>query len=78
MSNLSLARVDPARINQINLPGDVLADLQDAFNFYDKAGDQYISMTHFRNILHNFGFHRLSKKEIDEELKKHDSDFLKR
>ena len=27
LSNLSLARVDPARINQINLPGDVLADL---------------------------------------------------
>ena len=35
-------------------------------------------MTHFRNILHNFGFHRLSKKEIDEELKRADSDFLKR
>ena len=35
-------------------------------------------MTHFRNILHNFGFHRLSKKEIDEELKKADNDFLKR
>ena len=35
-------------------------------------------MTHFRNILHNFGFHRLSKKEIDEELRKHDPDFLKR
>ena len=74
----SLARVDPARINQINLPGDVLADLQDAFAFYDKENNGYISMTHFRNILHNFGFHRLSKKEIDEELKKHDSDFLKR
>ena len=74
----SLARVDPARINQINLPGDVLADLQDAFAFYDKENNGYISMTHFRNILHNFGFHRLSKQEIDEELKKHDSDFLKR
>ena len=36
-------------------------------------------MTHFRNILHNFGFHRLSKKEIDEELKtRADPDFLKR
>ena len=35
-------------------------------------------MTHFRNILHNFGFHRLSKKEIDEDLKKADPDFLKR
>ena len=35
-------------------------------------------MSHFRNILHNYGFHRLSKKESDEELKKADSDFLKR
>ena len=35
-------------------------------------------MIHFRNILHNFGFHRLSKKEIDEELKRADSEFLKR
>ena len=78
ISNLSLARVDPARINTVNLPGDVLADLQDAFAFYDKENNGYITMTHFRNILHNFGFHRLSKKEIDEELKKHDSDFLKR
>ena len=35
-------------------------------------------MSHFRNILHNFGFHRLSKKEIDEDLKRADPDFLKR
>ena len=76
--NISLARVDPARINTVNLPGDVLADLQDAFSFYDKENNGYITMTHFRNILHNFGFHRLSKKEIDEELRKHDPDFLKR
>lgn len=73
-----MARVDPARINSYNIPSDVMADLQDAFHFYDKEGLQYISMTHFRNILHNFGFHRLGKKEIDEELKKADSDFLKR
>ena len=76
--NLSIAKVDPARINSYPLPGDMLADLQDAFNFYDKANDGYISMNHFRNILHNYGFHRLSKKEQDEELKKADSDFLKR
>ena len=75
---MSLARIDPARINQYPLPGDVLADLNDAFNFYDKEGTNCISMTHFRNILHNFGFHRLSKKEIDEELKRADPEFLKR
>ena len=35
-------------------------------------------MTHFRNILHNFGFHKMSKKEIDEEVKKADPEFLKK
>ena len=35
-------------------------------------------MTHFRNILHNFGFHKMSKKEIDDELKRAHSDFLKK
>ena len=76
--NHSYAKVDQGRINSYPLPGDMLADLQDAFNFYDKAGDHYISMNHFRIILHNFGFRRLSKKEQDEELKRADSDFLKR
>ncbi len=46
MANISLARVDPARINTVNLPGDVLADLQDAFSFYDKENNGYITMTH--------------------------------
>ena len=32
-------------------------------------------MNHFKNILHNFGFHRLSKKEVDEELKRADNQF---
>ena len=35
-------------------------------------------MNHFRNILHNFGFHRYSKKDIDEELKKGDPNILSR
>ena len=82
LSTLSIARVDPSKINSVNLPGDILADLTDAFHYYskddDKDGGNYITMQHFRNILHNFGFHRLSKKEIDEELRKHDPDFLKR
>ena len=33
-----------------------------------------ISITHFRNILHNFGFHKMTKKEIDDELKRNDID----
>ncbi len=72
-------RVDPQKLSQVPLPGDVLADLQDAFAFYEKKEDNgYINMAHFRNILHNFGFHRMSKKEIDDELKKADTEFLKK
>ena len=72
------AKIDPTKLSSVPLPGDVLADLQDAFAFYDKEDTGYISMTHFRNILHNFGFHRMSKKEIDDELKRADPEFLKR
>ena len=74
----SLAKIAPERIHTYPLPGDVLADLFDAYSFYDKEQNGYITMIHFRNILHNFGFHRMSKKEIDEELKRADSEFTKR
>ena len=74
----ALARLDPGKSNQHPLPGDILADLQDAFKFYDKENNDCITNVHFRNILHNFGFHRSSKKEIDEELKRTDAEILKR
>jgi len=76
--SLSSTRVDPSRLNQVPIPGDIQADLQDAFSFYDKEDSGFISMTHFRNILHNFGFHKMSKKEIDDELKRADPEFLKK
>ena len=74
----NVARIDQAKANQYQLPGDMLTDLQDAFAFYDKENIGYINMTHFRNILHNFGFHRLSKREIDDDLKRADPEMLKR
>ena len=74
--SLTSPNIDKGLLNKYSLPGDVQADLQDAFNFYDKEGCGTISMVHFRNILHNFGFHRLSKKEIDDDLKKAASNFL--
>jgi len=77
-ANINCARVDPGKINNYPLPGNIIQDLQDAFAFYDKAGDGFISIAHFRNILHNFGFHSMQKKEIDEELKQADPDFLRR
>ena len=54
----------------VNLPGDMLNDLTEAFAFYDKDNSGYISIAHFRNILHNFGFHRLSKREIDDDMRR--------
>jgi Ca2+-binding EF-hand superfamily protein len=55
-----------------------MSDLQDAFKFYDKDETGYISIPHFRNILHNFGFNKMTKKEIDDELKRNDIDPNKR
>ena len=52
--------------------------MQDAFNFYDKDSTGHISLNHFRNILHNFGFNKMSKKEIDDDLRKNDIDPTKR
>ena len=41
---------------QINLPGDILSDLQDAFQMYDPENVGLISPGDFRVILSNFGF----------------------
>ena len=60
------------------LPADIAEDLQDAFNFYDKEKSGFIGVAQFKNILHNMGFHNMSKKEIDEELKRHQIDLNKR
>ena len=67
------AKIDPSKLSSVPIPGDLLGDLSDAFAFYDTDEDGLISITHFRNILHNFGFHKMTKKEIDDELKRHDS-----
>ena len=58
----------------------MITDLRLAFDYYDKdkATKGMISMPHFRNILHNFGFHRMGPREIQDELKNADNDFPKR
>jgi len=61
-----------------SIPGDMLSDLVDAFNFYDKDQLGVITETHFKNILHNFGFHRLPHRESEDELKKADGEWSKR
>ena len=78
MMAMATTKIDPSKASQFPLPGDVIADLQDAFAFYDKEEMGLISMAHFRNILHNFGFHRMTKKEIDDDLRRADPDFLKK
>ena len=73
------ARAADGQKNYANtLPGDQIFDLTEAFMFYDKEENGIISIAHFRNILHNFGFHRLSKRDIDTDLQRCDPDFMKR
>ena len=76
--SVNLARVDTAVYQKYQLPGDILADLVDAFQYYDKENLGYISMPHFHSILQNFGFRNRSKKETDEELRLNDADILRR
>ena len=64
--------VEPSMANKYNLPNDIQQDLADAFKFYDQEDEGLIKMNHFRNILHNFGFHKMAKREIDEQLKRAD------
>ena len=77
-SAMNCAKADTSKNYSNSLPGDLLSDLQEAFNFYDREETGLISMPHFRNILHNFGFHRLGKREIDADLIKCDQEFMKR
>jgi len=69
---------DTTKIFQSTLPGDTVSDLIDSFKFYDKNDEGFISVSHFRNILHNFGFSKMTKKEIDDELKRSDIDLNRR
>ena len=56
----------------------MISDLQEAFAFYDREETGLISINHFNNILKNFGFHRMTPRDIDEELRKSDPDIKKR
>ena len=56
--DVNLAKLnEPSKINHFAIPSDMESDLTDAFRYYDKEDMGYISMPHFKNILHNFGFH---------------------
>ena len=78
---LNFARINEGyKMGNAPLPSEMISDLQDAFQFYDKENNGHISIAHFRNILHNFGYHKPAggKKEIDGDLERADFEFKKR
>ena len=66
------------RMNIGNLPPEMASDLEDCFNHYLEEGEFTIPDHLFRNILQNFGFHRMAPRDIEEELKKSDPEILRR
>ena len=78
-TEVNLARPNnPDYETKFPLPSDTLADLQDAFNYYDKEELGYVTMPQFKNILQNFGFHNKQLKDQQEELRRTDADILRR
>ena len=57
----------------------MMNDLQECFDHYDKdPKNGIISDALFRNILQNFGFHKMTPRDIEDELKRSDPEFYKR
>ena len=50
------------------LPIDMLNDLEECFNHYDEDRTGIIPDHLFKNILTNFGFHKMGPRDIENEL----------
>lgn len=77
----NLARVESSKVaktQSVSLPVDVLSDLQDSFALLDKDNLDVITIQQFKNILHNFGFSKMSITELANDLKYFDPEFPKR
>ena len=74
---LNIAKT-PERATPGNLPPEMAADLQECFDHYLEEGAFTIPDNLFRNILQNFGFHKMAPRDIEEELKKSDPEIIKR
>ena len=61
-----------------NLPPEMAQDLEECFNHYLEEGEYTIPDYLFRNVLQNFGFHKMGPRDIEDELKKADPDFFKK
>ena len=59
-----------------NLPPEMASDLEECFNHYLEEGEYTIPDYLFKNILQNFGFHKMGPRDSEEELKKSDPGFL--
>ena len=71
------AKLPEKQVQMNHLPPEMLADLQECFNHYLEEGEFEIPDYLFRNILQNFGFHRMGPRDIEDELKKTDPNCLK-
>ena len=69
---------NPDEKRGITLAGDIISDLKDAFAMYDTEDLGVISPGDFKVILQNFGFSRLQKSAIEQEIQKLDKDYLTR
>ena len=56
----------------------MLSDLQDSFQFFDRDNIGLVSQKSFESIIYNFGFNRISIKEKNDELTKHDPKYADR
>ena len=54
------------------------ADLAECFAHYLEEPEHTISENLFRNILQNFGFHKMGPRDIEDELRKSDPKILER
>lgn len=71
-----IATVSKEKAAVVNLPSDIAEDLREGFQYYEtKEEPGIITVAHYRNILHNFGYHRLGKREQDFDSTQADKNF---
>ena len=74
----NLARVEGTRAVNQHLSVDILSDLREAFDMFDKDKQDAISISQFKTIIDCFGFQKLSLNEYNQDLKRLDPEFPKR
>ena len=65
--NMAHVRDDFKQITN-QLPIEILNDLEECFNHYDEERNGWIPDHLFKNILQNFGFHKMGPRDIETEL----------